>query len=426
MTAFPKLSGLATTLAMGVALFVLGCGGGGDSTATTGGAGGGGGGGGGSAPNNQVSVVVDSGPAAAGGVANTPYISVTICAHGSSNCQTIDHVSVDIGSSGFRVVSSVLSSTLASALTQAKDGQGRPYVECLQFADGYSWGPVKQADLKVGGETAANIPIEIIGDPAFAGMAPNDCTGTGGTEEDSVATFGANGILGVATFIQDCGPACATAVQSGTYYICPTGAACSGTTIPLAAQVSNPVAAFPAPDNNGMLLTLPSVANTGAATVTGTVTFGVDTESNNMLGSAKVLTVDEVGNFTVIYNNQTLADSFLDSGSNAYFFDDSGIPKCSGNTSGFYCPASIVTRSPVIRSVTGVQTTVQVTVQSADVLFNSNFNAFNDLAGPATSPGLQTAADSFDFGLPFFLGKSVYEVFENASSSGGAGPFVAF
>jgi hypothetical protein len=67
MIAFPKLSGLATTLAMGVALFVLGCGGGGDSTATTGGAGGGGGGGGGSAPNNRypLSLIQDPLPRAA-------------------------------------------------------------------------------------------------------------------------------------------------------------------------------------------------------------------------------------------------------------------------------------------------------------------------------------------------------------------------
>src|SRR5262249_26273722 len=163
-------------------------------------------------------------------VANTPYISVTICAHGTTNCQTIDHVSVDIGSSGFRVVSSVLSPTLASALTQVNDAQSRPYVECLQFADRYSWGPVKFAHVTIGGATASNIPIEVIGDPAFNGMAPNDCT-SGGPEEDSVATFGANAILGAATFIQDCGPACAAAVQPGTYYACPSGGACTGTTI---------------------------------------------------------------------------------------------------------------------------------------------------------------------------------------------------
>src|SRR5262249_40579084 len=109
------------------------------------------------------------------------------------------------------------------------------------------------------------------------------------------------------------------------------------------------------------------------------------------------------------------------------FFDDSSIPKCTQQgASGFYCPASILTRSPTIKSFTGVQTTVQILVQNADQLFSGNLNVFNDLAGPVTSPGLQTASDSFDFGLPFFLGKSVYEVFETGSSSGGAGPFVAF
>jgi len=139
------------------------------------------------------------------------------------------------------------------------------------------------------------------------------------------------------------------------------------------------------------------------------------------------LTLDAIGNFSVIFNNQTLAESFLDSGSNAYFFDDSTITKCSQQgASGFYCPASILTRTPTIKSNSGVQTTVQVTVQNADQLFNSNFSVFNDLAGPVTSPGLQTNSDSFDFGLPFFLGKTVFEVFETGSSSAGAGPFVAF
>jgi len=55
-------------------------------------------------------------PAAAVGVVNTAYVTVTLCAPGGTTCQTIDHVSVDTGSYGFRVIASVLNSSLAQAL----------------------------------------------------------------------------------------------------------------------------------------------------------------------------------------------------------------------------------------------------------------------------------------------------------------------
>jgi hypothetical protein len=35
-------------------------------------------------------------------------------------------------------------------------------------------------------------------------------------------------------------------------------------------------------------------------------------------------------------------------------------------------------------------------------------------------------ADTFDFGLPFFYGRNVYEVFEGKSSSVASGPYFAF
>src|SRR5438552_17467314 len=73
-----------------------------------------------SAAANVVTISVDAGPAAAGGGAfNIPYISVTICAPGSTtNCQTIDHIEVDTGSYGLRVISSVLNSAIFSGLPQ--------------------------------------------------------------------------------------------------------------------------------------------------------------------------------------------------------------------------------------------------------------------------------------------------------------------
>ena len=134
------------------------------------------------------------------------------------NCQTIDHIQVDTGSSGLRLLSSVLSPALS--LPQQVDANGNPLVECVQFVDGFSWGPVKQADMHVAGEQAKSLPVQIIGDPAFP-MIPASCSSSG-PPENTVPTFGANGLLGVGLTLQDCGSACAQAAIPGLYYSCPT------------------------------------------------------------------------------------------------------------------------------------------------------------------------------------------------------------
>ena len=77
--------------------------------------------------------------------------------------------------------------------------------------------------------------------------------------------FGANGILGVGLFQQDCGLACTTATQSipAVYYDCPSSG-CNPTYVTLAQQVPNPVTMF-ATDNNGVLIQLSAVPDGGSA-----------------------------------------------------------------------------------------------------------------------------------------------------------------
>src|SRR6266446_6343742 len=58
--------------------------------------------------NNIQPVVVDYGPTVNGqpaGYNNALYTTVEICVPGTSTCQSIDHVLVDTGSSGLRIVS---------------------------------------------------------------------------------------------------------------------------------------------------------------------------------------------------------------------------------------------------------------------------------------------------------------------------------
>src|SRR5262249_348598 len=58
--------------------------------------------------------------------------SVTICQPGTSNCQTISDLLVDVGSVGLRVFGSLLT----IPLQQEVDGQGNPLGTCAAFADG--------------------------------------------------------------------------------------------------------------------------------------------------------------------------------------------------------------------------------------------------------------------------------------------------
>jgi hypothetical protein len=198
-----------------------------------------------------------------------------------------------------------------------------------------------------------------------------------------------------------------------------------GTAATLAQQVQNPVVHFAA-NNNGVILQLPSIGSAGAANVTGALVFGIDTQSNNGLGTATVLTVDaNTGNLTTLYNSQSLTGSFIDSGSNGLFFPDGGIPVCTSTVaSGFYCPASVQTRSATFQSTTMVTKDATFNIANADALLNNNpaFVAFNDLGGkvPATLSG------SFDWGLPFFYGRSVFVAIEGRATAAGQGPFIAF
>jgi hypothetical protein len=371
--------------------------------------------------NNVVSVIVDQGPLpTTNPTANTLYTSVTVCFPGSAtNCQTIDHIEVDTGSYGLRLLAPVLNAALNLPVQLASNGNS--LVACTQFVIGYSWGPVVAADVQIGGETASSVPIQAIGDPRFT-TVPADCSGTG-TAQDTVASFGANGILGIGPFALDC-PTCETTVVPGTYYACTT-TTCTGTTAAATSQVPNVVTKF-TKDNNGSIIQLPSVANAGAATVTGTLTFGIDTQSNNASGTQTVLTVNDAAELTMVFNGTSFLQSFIDSGSNGIYFNDASISLCTAtNLTEFYCPANNLTLPVTIQGANGVMTNnLTFLVGNAVNMLNNpaatNYGAFPLLAG--NNPNAQ----SFDFGLAFFFSRRVATAIEGNTTSVGTGPYVAF
>src|SRR3984957_2792304 len=335
---------------------------------------------------------------------NIAYTSVTICVPGTTNCQTIGGIQVDTGSSGLRI----LSSALNLSLPQQTDPNGNPVVECLQFVSSYSWGSVRTVDVQIAGEQAHSVPVQVIGDPAFPSI-PDSCSSTG-PSADTVQTFGANGLLGIGVFRQDCGSPCVFAGSSNPnmYYVCPS-TGCVPTAQSLAQQVPNPVWLFPT-DNNGSIVELPSVVAAGEASVAGSVVFGIGTQSNNALGAANVIPVDANGLFTTVYRSTSYTGSIFDSGSDALYILDGGtlsLALCS-DASFYYCPATPQNLSAAVPNKAGTAVTINFSVSNADTLLNTPFAAFSNLAGP--NPG------SFDWGLPFFYGRNVFAAIELQST----------
>ena len=382
--------------------------------------GGGGGGGGGSvtAPppvtNNVVSIIVNGG---LNGNVNQAFVTLTVCRPGTSQCQTIDHILVDTGSMGLRLIPSALGSL---TLPQQTAANGNPLAECVGFVDNsHAWGPVQIADIKMADEVASSVSIQLITSTSSIGPEPVTCGGGDTTTNlSSSADLGGNGILGIGNFPWDCGSRCGSIVSNGLYYQCQNG--CSDSLASTAIQVQNPIAKFPQ-DNNGSIIDLPAISNSGAVNVSGSLIFGINTRSNNQLGSAapQYLQSDN-GRISTTYNGRTYRESFIDSGSNGLYFPNIDAPlinECmSPDPVGFYCPPSTISRSATLFG-DAPSGSVNIVFNVADAgALNGNFSAFNDLGGRYDG--------GFDWGLPFFYGRKVYTSIY--TMPGITTPYVAF
>jgi hypothetical protein len=402
---------------------------------------------------------------------NGIFTTVTVCTPGTTTCVNVPNVLVDTGSVGLRVLSTTLTGVTLPQIIDPSSND--PLYECVQFGDlSYTWGPMQMATVQVGGETASQvpsasggspntgIPIQVISSatpPSTVGVVGspssvyyNSClyysgstVATGGNNDgiitsQGISLLGANGILGVGNFPQDCSFGgvnyCNTTAVNGQYLVCASvgSSTCyfQGASIP--DQAWNPVAAFPV-DNNGVNITLQAIPAAGQATVPGTLTFGIGTETNNGLSGANIYGLDAGGNFaSATFNNITFCTSgvstcpanegsggtFIDSGSNAFFVSDgvslNNTPDCIVSTIdiGYYCPSSNLNLSLGLTGSNGNSTTVMLPIESATTLFsNTSFAAFNDLGGPSCTPDAaagitcNVANDYFDLGLPFFFGQ---------------------
>jgi hypothetical protein len=387
----------------------------------------------GATPNNVSPVVVDAGPSALSqAYINGAFATVTICVPGTDNCQTIDHVLVDTGSSGLRLLAAgpaggEFTLPLAPVVDDNPANYGNAIVECAAFVSGFLWGPVARADLLTlsdgTGEQASNIAVQIIGQPGEPAV-PKACTSSG-TDASNLQALGANGILGVSSFREDCGSYCRDSFNTPNVYFSCGASGCS--TMIAVLQVMNPVISF-ATDSQGVVMTFPNVNPPGAATLSGSLIYGINSQPNNSLGNALVL-----GTINMIFNTTYLGNvygGFLDSGSNGYFFLNSQIlgaqmPVCPGSQ-GWYCPAS-TQMFTVTNSDQGSHSgTVSFSVDNTNTLFqNAGYAVLPTLGGdwPLTPP-------AFDWGLPFFYGRTVFTAVEgilfHQNGDTFFGPFIAY
>ncbi|MGB8296334.1 MAG: DUF3443 family protein [Polyangia bacterium] len=359
------------------------------------------------------------------GYLNGLFVTVTICVPGTSQCQTVDHLLVDTGSTGVRVLKSVLPLSLPAWTNDS----GVALAECAQFVSGYTWGPLYSADVKIAGEQASGLAIQVIEESTYP--VPSACSAVG-VDNSTADTLRANGIFGIASLLQDCGSACAAApgrrsANPGMYYACSSAktGGCQVAAVPTTKQLVHPVSLFNQ-DNNGTIIQLPTISANGAASVTGALIFGIGTRDNNGLGQATVLPLDQYGEFVTKYpSTGTGSRAFIDSGSNALYFPTSGstrIATCAKPYTGYYCPSSTLNLSATYQDSGGTVTlTVNFSIANAVSLFShANNVAYSNLGGTAAVGGY------FDWGLPFYFGRNVYTSIEGQSTSVGTELFVAF
>lgn len=372
---------------------------------------------------NVVEIVVDQGPGT-GAYINGPFATITLCMPGTSTCQTIDHILVDTGSTGIRVLESVVKLDLPAVTGSS----GKSLAECLPFMSGSSWGPVRKADFKMGNEAASNMRVQLIGESTYP--MPSTCSGTPITDLDSL---GSNGIIGIGIDVEDCGTACASTGRTnpGLYYECASSKSggCSAAAVSVANQITNPIVSFEQ-DNNGSFFQFPSIPAAGAKTASGFLVFGIGTRSNNGLGSAKPIPLDSYGFTKTRYpaNNGTAYNSFIDSGSNGLYFLDAATSKiatCStGIWQGYYCPQATVDLTASMTAADGAAVTIDFSVTNPSKL-STSFSAFSNVGAPMFDEN-SSVSIGFDWGFPFFYGRSVFTAIMGKSTPDGTGPYFAF
>lgn len=354
-------------------------------------------------------------------VAHTPKsdfnrltVTVTVCVPNTTDCEDISDVMVDTGSVGLRLQASAL--PVGFDLPVKKLADGSQLAECELFGGGNAWGMVSQADVQIGGAKAANMSVQVIG--SNTKQQPTACKSGGSTS---------NGTLGIGIADTDCKGSCTmpafyTGITGPVYrFFSCSDISCTGMqgNIDPAYQLPNPTAVLDGGIYNGAILDMPTVPNGAASEVDGTLTFGVNTATDNTMSSAAVAPLDGSGYVTTSFNGTNFQSSYIDSGTETYAIASSLFTPCNAlKPFGAFCVSPTETHDATILGIDGV---------SHAVSFQVGMYPSSGVSSGASNYGSSTAPN-FVWGAPFFFGKRVAIVRRGQLAAGiaQAGPFYAW
>ena len=346
-------------------------------------------------PENVIAVSVALGPSGPGlFFPNQSFVSLQLCQPNSSNCVTIDKVLLDTGSFGLRVFDSALAGLSLNASTY----QSRTLYQCAVFGSGYTQGPVRVADMKLGTLKAPNLPLQVI--EAGPRTVPSGCSQSGVGPITAPEQLGANGILGVGALADDSGPLL-------VYYFVMQGAQASLINgLPSTLRIPQPITRLEK-HNNGLILNYPAVDLSGAPTLDAQLILGLGTSDNNTTTGATFFTLSNSGRLRMAFNG-TPYDGVIDSGANHYVFPYAYLPNCGGTV--FFCPETPQTVHVAIGSY-------GATPRWISTLNLLDYKTYGSNAAQPGLAGYTTGNNEFILGLPFFYGRKVFIAVQGQSLS---------
>ncbi len=339
---------------------------------------------------NQITVKLNGGHF--GNSPNLATVSVTICEPNTDKCQKINDIQLDTGSTGLRIFKSSVLTGFNLKLPHATLA-GKNAYECADFGLGDKvWGSVRYADVQIGGELAKNLRIQIQNTQNYTKHCPASGSGISDTN--------INGILGINPAPDD--------NLDANYFLCLNNgnSKCVLQTQPTRqVATQNPVYKFPL-DNNGYSIEFPTVKSPEHR-ITGTLTFGINTERNNRLSSSikrfSMFPSDSTGYIIAKLDGRKIG-TLIDSGTNMNVLPTiKGLRVCA-----FYgkwhdsstCPLKHF-KIPI--TLLGIHPQ-KVFISASSVDFN-NYKQFAALPGFTFA---NSKASTLILGVPFFFGKRIY------------------
>ena len=338
-----------------------------------------------------------------GDASNHLFVDVTVC-NAKQQCRTVPNVLVDTGSPGLRLHRQALGGLSLDEVTILDQ---RPLGKWSHFGSGDLWSRVHWAQVRIGGvETTQAIPIELFDDPSPdeilpAGYGSVDLRG----QRDRIP---GNGILGISPRHH---------ARTGYFvFEAPWGATSNGrwdrVFVGEAVQVVNPIVHFPAPYDNGSVISLPEVDwRAGQDSAQGWLGFGIGLPTEMLFPHGRRVIsheLDASGQFPGKLG-QHQVDLMLDSGTNLLRLDleHFGFAR-HGRFKDYYDPATL---TPIDLSVVSAAHEIKLAqplhIGPADSL-RKTLQGYGVLPMLAIGPEMPNGQEPRNvLGLPFFFGRTV-------------------